>query len=330
MEEAYPSAGATGSLRRAWRSPAARAGKIAILLGGLVLAPVIVEDPFLLSILIAALMFGVFGAIYDLMVGYCGLTNFGYAAFIAVGSYSSALGASIMGISPWLGLLTGGLMCMVLGLVTGLIALRVKGLYLGLLTWFVGETVRLTIANTPEVTRGMLGLSVVPFPNLLGIDFSRGNLTAYYYTALILGAVIVGTSWWLVNSNTGRAFKAIREDELATESLGISATKYKLINFCIASFFTGIMGAFYAHYIGILSPSPAEFGVSRTIEILTVTYLGGRGTLFGPVFAGFLVVGFQEALRGIGAWRLVLFGGLLIVVMLFFPRGLATLKKYLW
>lgn len=329
MEEAYPSAGA-GSLRGAWRSPAARAAKIAILLGGLVLAPVIVGDPFILSILIAALMFGVFGAIYDLMVGYCGLTNFGYAGFIAVGSYSSALGASIMGISPWLGLLTGGLMCMVLGLATGLIALRIKGLYLGLLTWFVGETVRLTIANTPEVTRGMLGLSVAPFPDLLGIDFSRGNLTAYYYTALILGAIIVGISWRLVNSNTGRAFKAIREDELATESLGISATKYKLINFSIASFFTGIMGAFYAHYIGILSPSPAEFGVSRTIEILTVTYLGGRGTLFGPLFAGFLIVGFQEGLRSIGAWRLVLFGGLLIVVMLFFPRGLATLKKYLW
>ena len=157
---------AAGTLAKTWGSPAARGFKVAILLGGLLFAPALTTDSYILSILIAALMFGVFGAIYDLMVGYCGLTNFGYAAFIAVGSYSSALGASIMGISPWLGLLTGGVMCMALGLATGLIALRVKGLYLGLLTWFVGETVRLTIANTPEVTRGMLGLTVVPFPNL--------------------------------------------------------------------------------------------------------------------------------------------------------------------
>lgn len=318
------------SLGRAWRSPAARASKVAVLVGALVLAPQLVSNSLLLSILIAALMFGIFGAIYDLMVGYCGLTNFGYAGFIAVGSYSSALGASLMGISPWFGLLVGGVMCMVLGLVTGLIALRVKGLYLGLLTWFIGESVRLTIANTPEVTRGMLGLSVMPFPDLFGVDFSRSNLTAYYHAVLIIGAAIVSASWWLVNSKTGRAFKAIREDELATESLGLSATKYKLINFSVASFFTGVMGAFYAHYIGILSPSPTEFGVSRTIEILTVTYLGGRGTLFGPVLAGFLVVGVQEVFRDIGAWRLVLFGGLLIAVMLYFPRGLATLKKRLW
>lgn len=317
-------------LGRAWRSRVMRAAKLVVLLGSLLLAPLFANDHFILSILIAALMFGVFGAIYDLMVGYCGLTNFGYAGFIAAGSYASALGASLMAINPWAGLLVGGLLSMVLGLVTGLIALRVKGLYLGLLTWFVGETIRLTIANSTEITRGMLGLTVMPFPNLFGIDFSRANLPAYYYTVLIIGAVIVLICWWLVNSNAGRAFKAIRDDELAAESLGLSATKYKLINFSVASFFTGVMGAFYAHYIGILSPSPTEFGVSRTIEVLTVTYLGGRGTLFGPVFSGFLVVGFQEALREIGAWRLVLFGVLLISVMLFFPRGLATFKKWLW
>ncbi len=313
-----------------WRSPTARVAKVVVLLGGLMIAPSVVTDPFVLSILIAGLMFGTFGAIYDLMVGYCGLTNFGYASFIAVGSYSSALGASYFAISPWLGLFAGGILCMLAGLLTGLIALRVKGIYLGLLTWFIGETIRLTIANTPEITRGMLGLSVAPFPNLFGLDFARANIAAYYYTALVLGVAIVGASWWLVSSNPGRAFMAIRDDELATESLGISVRKYKLLNFSIASFFTGVMGAFYAHYIGILSPTPAEFGVSRTIEILTVTYLGGRGTLFGPVFAGFLVVGIQEGFRDLGAWRLVLFGGLLILVIMIFPRGLSTLKKYVW
>jgi branched-chain amino acid transport system permease protein len=313
-----------------WHSRHARIGKVSVLLGGLFLAPILFDDHLVLSIMIAALMFGIFGAIYDLMVGYCGLTNFGYAGFIAVGSYSSALGAMIMGINPWLGLLVAGLMCMLVGLATGLIAMRVKGLYLGLLTFFIGETLRLTIANTPEVTRGMLGLTVVPFPDIFGIDFARSNVAAYYYTILAIGVAIISISYYLVHSRAGLAFKAIREDEIATESLGISIHKYKIFNIAIASFFTGVMGAFYAHYIGILTPSPAEFGVSRTIEILTVTYIGGRGTLFGSLFAGFFVVGLQEILRDLGSWRLVIFGVLLILVMLFFPRGLATFRKKLW
>ncbi len=134
----------------------------------------------------------------------------------------------------------------------------------------------------------------------------------------------------LVRSRIGLAFKAIREDQLATESLGLSATKYKLINFVVAMFFTGVMGAFYAHYLGILTPTPEEFGVPRTVEILTLAYVGGRGTLWGSLFAAFLLIGFQEYFRGLGAYRLVLFGVLLILVMLFARKGLAGLKKFVW
>ncbi len=134
----------------------------------------------------------------------------------------------------------------------------------------------------------------------------------------------------LVSSRIGLAFKAIREDQLATESLGLSATRYKLLSFTVASFFTGVMGSYYAHYLGILTPSPEEFGVSRTVEVLTVAYVGGRGTLWGSLFAGLLLVGFQEYFRSLGAWRLIMYGALLIIVMLFAPKGLAGLKKYVW
>lgn len=319
-----------GTTSEVWHSPIARLVKVALLIGALLVVPQLSSNPFLLSILIAALMFGTYGAIYDLMIGFCGLTNFGYAGFIAVGSYAAALSTVLVRINPWYGLLIGGVASMLVGMVTCIIASRVKGFYLGLLTWFVGETVRLTIANSTEITRGMLGLTVPPLPALFGIDFARTNLDAYYYTILGLSAAIMGASWMLVRSDTGRAFRAIRDDELAAASLGLRPDKFKLINFALASFFTGVVGAFYAYYVGILSPSPEEFGVSRTIEVLTVTYLGGRGTLWGPMVAGFLVVGFQEALRDIGAWRLVLFGAMLISVMLFFPRGLAALKKHVW
>jgi branched-chain amino acid transport system permease protein len=311
-------------------STPARALKVAALVGLLIFIPPFADHPYITTIFISALMFGIFGAIYDLMIGFAGLTNFGYAGFIAAGAYGSALASFHYGISPWFGLLIGGLCGALMGLLTGLITLRLRGLYLGLTTWFVAEALRFTIANTPDYTRGVLGLAVDPFPDVLGIDFSRGQLLNHYYLLMVLGAVILIAMHLLVRSKIGLAFKAIREDQLATESLGLNTTRYKLINFTVACFFTGVIGSFYAHYLGILSPTPEEFGVPRTVEILTIAYVGGRGTLWGSLFAAFLLIGFQEYFRELEAWRLVMFGALLIIVMIFAPKGLAGLKKYVW
>ncbi len=311
-------------------STPARVLKVAALVGLLILVPPFVDSPYLTTVFISALLFGLFGAVYDLMIGYAGLANFGYAGFIAAGAYGSALASFHYGISPWLGLLIGGACGALLGLLTGLITLRLRGLYLGLTTWFVAEALRSTIANTPGYTRGMQGLAVDPFPSALGIDFARGQLLSYYYLLIALGVLIMLAMHLLVRSKIGLAFRAIREDQLATESLGLNATRYKLINFTLACLLTGVLGAFYAHYLGILSPTPEEFGVPRTVEILTVCYVGGRGTLWGSLFAGFLLVGFQEYFRELEAWRLVMYGALLILVMLFAPKGLAGLRKYLW
>ena len=318
------------SARGVTASRPARVLKVSVLLGLLILVPPFVDNPYITTVFISALMFGLFGAIYDLMLGYAGLTNFGYAGFIAAGAYGSALASFHYAISPWLGLLIGGACGALMGLLTGLITLRLRGLYLGLTTWFVAEALRFTIANTPDYTRGVLGLAVDPFPSVLGIDFGRGQLLNYYYLLVVLGALIMLVMHVLVRSKVGLAFKAIREDQLATESLGLNATKYKLINFTVACCLTGVIGAFYAHYLGILSPTPEEFGVPRTVEILTVCYVGGRGTLWGSLFAGFLLVGFQEYFRELEAWRLVMYGALLIAVMLFAPKGLAGLRKYVW
>ncbi len=307
-----------------------RALKVAALVAALLLVPPLADSQFVTAVFVSGLMFGILGAIYDLMLGYAGLINFGYGGFIAAGAYASALSSFHFGISPWFGRAIGGAVAAILGLFTGIITLRLKGLYLALMTFFVGEAVRLTIANTPDYTRGTLGLSVEPFPDLLGISFARDDLLPYYYLLVVLGAAIMLVMVVLVRSRFGLVFKAIREDQLAAESLAVNATGYKLLNFTVASFLTGVVGAFYAHYLGILSPTPEEFGVPRTVEVLIVTYVGGRGTLWGSLFAGMLLIGFQEYFRGLGAWRLVLFGLLLIGVMLFARRGLAGLKKYVW
>jgi branched-chain amino acid transport system permease protein len=307
-----------------------RLAKAAALVALLVLLPPLADSQFVTTVMISCLMFGLLGAIYDLMLGYAGLINFGFGGFLAVGAYTSALASFHFGVSPWLGLGLGGLMCALVGLVTGVITLRLKGLYLALMTFFVGEAIRFSIANSPDYTRGTLGLTVEPFPDLLGIGFGREDLLPYYYLLLLLGATVMAVMTALVRSRYGLAFKAIREDQLAAESLAVDATRYKLVNFTTASFLTGVIGAFYAHYLGILSPTPEEFGVPRTVEVLIVTYVGGRGTLWGSLFAGFLLIGFQEYFRALGAWRLVLFGLLLIGVMLFARKGLSGLKKYVW
>ncbi len=268
---------------------------------------------------------------YDLQIGYAGLYNFGFAGFICAGAYASGLAALHYEVNPWYGLLIGATASGVLGLFTGLITLRLRGIFVGLATWFIAEVLRLTISNTPEYTRGMLGLAVKPLPDVFGLDFSRVALLPYYYYLLLaLVIIIFSVAFLMVRSKIGLSFKAIREDQLATETLGLSATKYKLINFTTACFFTGLIGAFYAHYIGILTPDATEFGVPRTVEVLTVAYVGGRGTLWGSILAGFVLIGFQEYFRQLGAWRLVMFGALLITVMIYAPKGLSTIKKYIW
>jgi branched-chain amino acid transport system permease protein len=294
----------------------------------IMVTPALAQNSYVTAVFTAAVMYGVLGAIFDLMIGFLGLSNFGFAGFIAVGAYVSALGADHFGISPWVGLLSGGLACAVVGIFTGAITLRLRGLYLGMATWFVAEAIRFTISNTPEYTRGAMGLAVDPFPGFWGIQFGGSGSLPNYYLLLALAALVMGSMQALVRSRIGLAFKAIREDQIATESLGLSSTKYKLINLTIACFFTGVVGAFYAHTIGILTPSPEQFGVVKTVEILTIAYVGGRGTLWGSIAAGFLLIGFQEVFRDLGNARLVMYGALLIVVMLYMPKGLSGLKKY--
>ncbi|MFQ5486093.1 MAG: branched-chain amino acid ABC transporter permease [Desulfobacterales bacterium] len=310
---------------------AARYIKVILVLAFLIVIPFIFrENRFLTTIFISALMFGAWGVMYDLQIGYGGLINFGFAGFICAGAYGSALAALHYEIDPWYGLFIGGAVSGVLGFLTGVVTLRLRGIFVGLATWFLAEVLRLTISNTPGYTRGMLGLAVKPFTDRFGFDYSRAELLPYYYLLLIMVFVMYALSLAMVNSRIGLSFKAIREDQLATETLGLSATKYKLINFTTACFFTGMIGAFYAHYIGILTPDTTEFGVPRTVEVLTITYVGGRGTLWGSILAAFLLIGFQEYFRELGAWRLVMYGALLISVMIYAPKGLSSIKKFIW
>ena len=178
---------------------------------------------------------------------------------MAAGAYAWALVSRHFAITPWLGLGIGGA-APALGLFTGAVTLRLRGLCLGLTTWFVAEVLRLIIASTPEYTRDVRGLAVEPFPALLGIRFARSNFLASYDVLCVLGAAMGLAMHALVSSRIGLAFAAIPKDELATQSLALQFAKCKLLNFTIASFLTGVLGAYYVNYLAILTPTPEEFG----------------------------------------------------------------------
>jgi branched-chain amino acid transport system permease protein len=289
----------------------------------LALLPLAVGGRYFPTICISILMFFILGALFDFMLGFLRIVNFGIAGFLCAGAYASALSVTYLHTSPWLGLLLGGLASMVLGLITGALTLRLRGIYVGLTTLFVMESLRFTVSNAREVTRGASGLAVPPFTPFFDVSFARNQPLHIYYLLLIIVAVIYLCLHLTIRSRIGLVFKAIRDDELGTTVLGLSVVRYKLLNFVIASFFVGVMGSFYAHYIGILVPTAQEFGMQRTVEILTIAYVGGRGTLWGSLLGAAVLVGIQETFRDLDEWRLVIYGVVLIAIITAFPGGLA-------
>ncbi|WP_428031622.1 branched-chain amino acid ABC transporter permease [Ancylobacter sp.] len=296
---------------------------ILVLLAALAMVPGIVGGRYLPAVFTSILLFFILGALFDFMLGYLRLVNFGIAGFLCAGAYGSALSVQYFHITPWTGLLIGGLASALIGLITGVLTLRLRGIYIGLTTLFVMETLRYTISNARDITRGASGLTVKPFTPLFDLSFSRGDPITYYYLLLVMVVVVYAILHTIVHSRIGLVFKAIRDDELGTSVLGVNVVGYKLFNFVVASFFVGVFGAFYAHYIGILVPTSEEFGIQRTVEILTIAYVGGRGTLWGSLLGALFLVGMQEVLRDLQEWRLVIYGLSLILIITLFPSGLA-------
>jgi branched-chain amino acid transport system permease protein len=297
---------------------------ITIFLVVLTVTPFVIKKAFVTHVFITALLYGALGASFDFAAGYLGIVNFGYAAFMGIGAYTSAILAIRFGVNPWLGLLLGGIIAGILGFITGILTLRLYGLFVACFTWFLGMAFMFLIAVTPEITRGYLGLNVPPLPNFWILDFSDPLRLSYYSVILPLSLSILLFLYYLGNkTKIGLAFKALRGSEPLAMASGVNPLKYRVLNFTLTCFLAGILGAFYAHYIKILTPSLLATG--KTIEILTIAYIGGRGSLWGSIPAAFLIISFLEFLRPLEAYRFIIYGIILILVMIFYPGGLARL-----
>lgn len=274
----------------------------------------------LLRWLVGAALIAAQAIAFDFTTGYINIVNFGFAAFVGLGAYTSALLAVNLGVSPWIGIFLGAIPAGVVGFLLGLLTLRLRGIFAAVMAWFVGLAMLGLARNLVDVTRGPMGLNC---PTLLETPSNR----PYFYIIFVMMLVTYLVLKRITNTRFGLAFKAIGQNIDAARASGVDPTRYRVFNFTVQCLFAGWLGGFYAHYFGILTPQIMH--TSKTVEVLAVAYIGGRGSIWGGAFIAFPFVFLMEWLRSnlsdLPGLHLVIYGLLLILIMIFYPGGVAQL-----
>jgi branched-chain amino acid transport system permease protein len=280
---------------------------------------------YLLTVFIFIFFYAYLGQAWNLLGGYGGQISLGHAAFVGIGAYTSTYLAMTYKLSPWIGMFIGGAAAALLGAVIGYLGFRfgLRGFYFILLTVALAEICRLLVAHV-EVLGGALGLFITFTGDPWQLQFSDNRY--YYYIALGLMLASLGIAAALERSRMGAYLVAIREDEDASEALGVNTFRIKLAAIVLSAFLTGVGGSFYANYLFSIQPNTV-FGIPLSVEIILRPIVGGSGTLMGPVLGSFILSPLAEASRsyfargGLSGVHLIVYGSLLVAVVLFFPRG---------
>jgi branched-chain amino acid transport system permease protein len=283
-------------------------------------APWWVLNPYQLHILIMAGIFAILALSLNLLLGYTGQLSLGHAAFFGLGAYASALVTLKLEGSFWLGLAIAAALAALAGWAIGRLALKLRGAYFVLVTISFAGVIALVSVNWMELTNGPLGLPGVPAPELAG--WSLRTKGAYYYLVLLAATLAYLVCHRLVHSRIGRAFLALRENEPLAESVGVDGTRYLVLAAVVSAALAGVAGSLYAHYTRFVSPEVFLFSYTVTMVIMVVA--GGKGTLAGPVVGAIVFTALPEALREVVAWQwqLLAYGVLLVLLVLFMPRGI--------
>ena len=286
---------------------------------------------------ILVLIYVMLGWGLNVVVGLAGLLDLGYVAFYAVGAYAYALLAQHFGLSFWICLPLAGCLAAFWGILLGFPVLRLRGDYLAIVTLAFGEIIRIVLINWQSLTGGPNGLSGIPRPTLFGLEFkANGGFADYFglehsplYRIIFLYYIILAlallTNWVTIRLRrlpVGRAWEALREDEIACRSLGINVTNTKLTAFAIGAGFGGFAGAFFATKQGFISPESFTFWESAII--LAIVVLGGMGSQIGVAVAALVMIGGTELFRDLEIYRMLVFGAAMVAVMVWRPRGVVS------
>ena len=286
------------------------------------LLPALIPHPFVLTLATQAMVWALLAASWDLLSGYTGQVSFGHAGFFALGAYAAATATKHADLSPWLGLVFAALVAALVGGLAGFPVLRLRGHYLALVTLGLAEIVRLVAQNWLELTGGPFGIhDYRTFPGLPAAPLAHRQ-ARYVIVVAIVAASVVAMRALCERTPAGKAFRAIREDEVLAEMLGIRTTVYKLLAFVVSSAFAGLAGALYAYDVQLVSPSVAS--AATTSFVIGMAVFGGLGTVWGPVLGALLLFGLSEGLRFIGVvYNLIAVGLVIMIFVVFVPRGLA-------
>ena len=263
----------------------------------------------------------------NIVVGQTGLLVFGYVAFYAVGAYTYAILSTAHGVGFWTVLPIAAIFAGICGLVLGAPALRLRGDYLAIVTLGFGEITRIVLNNWDSVTGGPNGITGVKRPDLGAIGIFGGfqDLTHFYYLVLGLMVLTVVFVRRLNDSRIGRAWIAIREDEVAAEAMGINTFGLKLLAFSLGAMVAGLAGVFYVAKMGFVSPE--SFNFFESVIILCMIVLGGMGSIPGVILGAVALYVLPEALREFQQYRMVVFGAALVVIMIFKPEGFIGTRR---
>ena len=267
----------------------------------------------------------------NLIAGYAGQLSLAHAAFFGIGAYTTALLTLNQHWSFWLAAPIGAVVAGLVAVAIGLPTLRLKGPYFVISSMGFGEIVRLIFLNWQSVTRGPNGLPGIPAPDPINLGFVKltfeSRMESYYLILFVLFGVLI-LYYNLVNSRIGRALRAIRNDYIAAQVMGIHIAFYRILAFAGGAALAGLTGALYSGYIRFISPD--TFTSGESINILIMMVIGGMGTIVGPIIGAVAITYLLETMRVFAEYRLVIYGLLMFVVILYMPQGVAGMLESLW
>ncbi len=309
-------------LRLALRQPKIYRPAMALVLAFALLFPFLFSS-YQTNIMITALMYVMLGLGLNIVVGVAGLLDLGYVAFYAVGAYSYALLNLHFGLGFWTVLPIGAVLAALFGIVLGFPVLRLRGDYLAIVTLGFGEIIRLILENWNEFSKGPSGISNIPRPGFFGMEMSLGTAITYlYFLMLILVGLTIFVVNRLQNSRIGRAWFALREDEIACQAMGIDKTRTKLTAFALGATWAGMVGVIFAAKTTFVNP--ASFTFLESAIILCIVVLGGMGSIVGVVIGALVLLLLPEYMRAFSDYRMLVFGAVLVVMMVFRPQGIVS------
>jgi branched-chain amino acid transport system permease protein len=296
---------------------------IVLLLIALVI-PFFVPNRYFFQIIIMSCLFGIGALSLNLILGYTGQASLAHGAFFGIGAYGVAIMTQTLGWSFWISLPLSSLLAAAFGLIVGIPALRTRGAYFAIATMCLGEIVGLVAGNWVELTGGHNGIVGINPPNAIPLpligEISFQGQTAQYYLVLFFLIFTIFFMNRLVYSLKGLTFMACRNNELLAEAVGINTFRTKLLSFVVANFFAAMAGGIYASLIGSISPSVAS--IIKTFDFLLYVLLGGIATLAGPILGAFALPILQENLQFLQDYQMIFFGVMLVVVIIYAPKGL--------